>query len=97
MQGVVRIQGRDTQEYPAGGLSGIVGLVQQDPEAQLCTLTVSDEVAFGPENLRIPPQEIQERVKFALQAVGALGLKERKLTPFPEVKNSGWPLLPYWR
>jgi energy-coupling factor transporter ATP-binding protein EcfA2 len=79
MQGVVRIQGRDTREYPAGGLSGIVGLVQQDPEAQLCTLTVSDEVAFGPENLRIPPQEIQERVKFALQAVGALGLKERKL------------------
>lgn len=79
MQGTVRIQGRDTRDYPAGGLSGIVGLVQQDPEAQLCTLTVSDEVAFGPENLRIPPQEIRERVFFALQAVGALDLKERKL------------------
>ncbi len=79
MKGIVRIQGRDTRDYPAGGLSGIVGLVQQDPEAQLCTLTVSDEVAFGPENLCIPPDEIRERVIFALQAVGALGLKERKL------------------
>ncbi|KUK36939.1 MAG: energy-coupling factor transport system ATP-binding protein [Clostridia bacterium] len=79
MEGVVRIQGRDTRDYPAGGLSGIVGLVQQDPDAQLCTLTVSDEVAFGPENLRIPPEEIRERVHFALQAVGALDLKDRKV------------------
>ena len=60
-------------------LSGIVGLVQQDPEAQLCTLTVNDEVAFGPENLRIAPEEIRERVSFALQAVGAQNLRERKL------------------
>lgn len=79
MEGVVRIQGRDTRDYPAGGLSGIVGLVQQDPDAQLCTLTVSDEVAFGPENLRIPPEEIRERVHFALQAVGALDLMDRKV------------------
>lgn len=79
MEGVVCIQGRDTRDYPAGGLSGIVGLVQQDPDAQLCTLTVSDEVAFGPENLCIPPEEIRERVHFALQAVGALDLKDRKV------------------
>lgn len=79
MEGVVRIQGRDTRDYPAGGLSGIVGLVQQDPDAQLCTLTVGDEVAFGPENLRIPPEEIRERVHFALQAVGALDLMDRKV------------------
>ena len=79
MEGLVRIQGKNTRDYPAGGLSGIVGLVQQDPEAQLCTLTVSDEVAFGPENLCIPPLEIRERVDFALQAVRALDLKDRKV------------------
>lgn len=79
MQGAVYIQGRDTRDYPAGGLSGIVGLVQQDPEAQLCTLTVNDEVAFGPENLCILPEEIRERAYFALQSVGALDLKKRKL------------------
>ena len=76
---MVRIQGKNTRDYPAGGLSGIVGLVQQDPEAQLCTLTVNDEVAFGPENLCIPSEEIQERVYSALQAVGALSLKDRKV------------------
>ncbi|MGI6647985.1 MAG: ABC transporter ATP-binding protein [Bacillota bacterium] len=79
MEGTVRIKGRNTRDYPSGGLSGIVGLVQQDPEAQLCTLTVSDEVAFGPENLCIPPEEIQARCYFALQAVGALDLKDRKV------------------
>ena len=79
MQGSVCIQGKNTRDYPAGGLSGIVGLVQQDPEAQLCTLTVSDEVAFGPENLCIPAEEIRERVYSSLQAVGALGLIDRQV------------------
>ncbi|MGI5886227.1 MAG: ABC transporter ATP-binding protein [Syntrophomonadaceae bacterium] len=79
MEGTIHIQGKDTIDYPAGGLSGIVGLVQQDPEAQLCTLTVSDEVAFGPENLCIPPAEIGKRIYEALQAVGAWHLKDRKV------------------
>ncbi|MGI6413032.1 MAG: ABC transporter ATP-binding protein [Syntrophomonadaceae bacterium] len=79
MEGTVRIMGRNTRDYPAGGLSGIVGLVQQDPEAQFCTLTVRDEVAFGPENLCLPPEEIRERLNYALRAVGALDLKERKV------------------
>jgi energy-coupling factor transporter ATP-binding protein EcfA2 len=79
MDGKVLIEGKDTGDYPAGGLSGIVGLVQQDPEAQLCTLTVLDEVAFGPENLRIPPEEIRERVSFALKAVGAEDLTNRQV------------------
>jgi energy-coupling factor transporter ATP-binding protein EcfA2 len=79
MEGTVHIQGKNTKDYAAGGLSGIVGLVQQDPEAQLCTLTVSDEVAFGPENLRMPPEEIRERVSFALETVGAADLRNRML------------------
>ncbi len=79
MEGSVSIQGKNTRDYPAGGLSGIVGLVQQDPEAQLCTLTVCDEVAFGPENLCIPAEEIRERVYSSLQAVGALALRDRQV------------------
>jgi energy-coupling factor transport system ATP-binding protein len=77
MEGLVRVQEKDTRDYPAGGLSGIVGLVQQDPEAQLCTLRVRDEVAFGPENLCLPPELIRERVQFALAAVGASDLRDR--------------------
>jgi len=79
MEGLVRVLGKDTKDYPAGGLSGIVGLVQQDPEAQLCTLRVSDEVAFGPENLCVPPAKIKERVGFALEAVGAAKLWDRQI------------------
>jgi energy-coupling factor transport system ATP-binding protein len=79
MEGLVSIQGRNTRDYPAGGLSGIVGLVQQDPEAQLCTLTVRDEIAFGPENLCVPAEEIRERINYALQAVGALELIDRQV------------------
>ncbi len=79
MEGTICIHGKNTMDYPAGGLSGVVGLVQQDPEAQLCTLTVRDEVAFGPENLCIPPAEISKRVDEALLAVGAWHLKDRKV------------------
>ena len=60
-----------------GELAGIAGLVQQDPESQLCTLNVKDEVAFGPENLCLPPAEIRRRVEWALSAVGLSGLTER--------------------
>lgn len=79
MTGSIHIQGKDTRDYPAGGLSGLVGLVQQDPEAQLCTLTVKDEVAFGPENLCLPPKVIRKRVLRALEAVGARDLLARKV------------------
>ncbi|MGI6452333.1 MAG: ABC transporter ATP-binding protein [Syntrophomonadaceae bacterium] len=79
MKGDILIQGKNTRDFPTGGLSGIVGLVQQDPEAQLCTLTVRDEVAFGSENLCIPAEEIKERVRLALGAVGAWDLLDRKV------------------
>jgi energy-coupling factor transport system ATP-binding protein len=50
----------------AGASRGQVGLVLQDPEAQLVNLTVSDEIVFGPENLNLPEEEIRERLEWAL-------------------------------
>ena len=47
-----------------------VGLVFQNPDNQLVTTVVEEDVAFGPENLGIPPKEIRERVDRALQEVG---------------------------
>jgi energy-coupling factor transport system ATP-binding protein len=79
IEGQVMIQGRNIRDYPSGGLAGIVGLVQQDPEAQLCTLTVRDEIAFGPENLCLPPGDIEAQINYALQAVGALDLIDRQV------------------
>ena len=47
-----------------------VGLVFQFPESQLFAETVLEDVAFGPENLGVPPEEIRKRVYDALEKVG---------------------------
>lgn len=49
---------------------GLVGLMQQDPETQVVQARVGDDVAFGAENLSIPQDEIQRRIREALDAVG---------------------------
>lgn len=46
-----------------------VGLVLQNPDNQLVTTIVEEDVAFGPENLGIPTEEIRKRVDSALKAV----------------------------
>ena len=53
-----------------------VGLVLQNPDNQLVASIVEEDVAFGPENLGIPPQEIRERVDYALKAVGMYDYRE---------------------
>lgn len=77
LQGKVLVAGNDVKELSPGKLAGVVGLVQQDPEAQLCTLNVLDEVAFGPENLCLPREEIRTRVEWALGVVDAIDLIDR--------------------
>lgn len=79
MEGRAIIEGKDTRSTVPGELAGIAGLVQQDPEAQLCTLQVKDEVAFGPENLGLPAPEIGRRLEWSLAVAGIAGLKERFL------------------
>jgi energy-coupling factor transporter ATP-binding protein EcfA2 len=77
--GVVEVLGHDTREAEIFDVAEIVGLVQQNPEAQLCTLTVADEVAFGLENRRLAPSLIEERSRWALEIVGGLQLMNRPL------------------
>ena len=47
-----------------------VGMVLQNPDNQLVSTIVEEDVAFGPENLGIPPEEIRQRVDNALKTVG---------------------------
>jgi energy-coupling factor transporter ATP-binding protein EcfA2 len=77
--GTVRVNGLETRETEVFDVAEIVGLTQQNPEAQLCTLTVADEVAFGLENRRLPREKIEERLEWALEIVGALHLIDRPL------------------
>jgi energy-coupling factor transporter ATP-binding protein EcfA2 len=78
-EGSVTVAGMDVRQRPIYDVAEVVGLVQQNPEAQFCTLTVRDEVAFGLENRRLPRAEIGERLAWALGIVGAGHLADRAL------------------
>jgi len=52
-----------------------VGMVFQNPDNQLVATTVEEDVAFGPENLGVPSEEIQRRVVTALETVGMLSYR----------------------
>lgn len=56
-----------------------VGMVFQNPDNQLIASIVEDDIAFGPENLGLPREEIGKRIDFALKAVGMQDF--RKATP----------------
>ncbi|MDX2273568.1 MAG: ABC transporter ATP-binding protein [Cyanobacteriota bacterium] len=60
-----------------GSLSQEVGLVFQNPDHQLFCTSVWQDVAFGPENLGLPRQEVTDRVEAALRLTGTLPLAER--------------------
>jgi len=69
--GRVTVNGIDTtDEARLIELRGQVGVVFQNPDNQLVTTIVEEDVAFGPENLGVPPVEIRQRVDEALAAVG---------------------------
>ena len=77
LSGTVTVDGKQTDKLSVPELALKVGMVLDDPDAQLFTSTVRDEAAFGAENILLPPQEIKQRVKFALNAVGLDGFEER--------------------
>jgi energy-coupling factor transport system ATP-binding protein len=72
-EGEIRIDGIPVREENQWEIRERVAVVFQDPDVQLIMTRVADDVAFGPENLGLPREEIGERVEFALRA---LGLKE---------------------
>ncbi|MFC7581444.1 ATP-binding cassette domain-containing protein [Schaalia naturae] len=67
--GSLAVDGRAPEE-----LRGRVGLMMQDPEAQVVLARAGDDVAFGCENLGVPREEIWTRVRDALDEVGLGGL-----------------------
>lgn len=69
-EGKVYIDGMDTSdENLTYDIRRKVGLVLQNPDNQLVASVVEEDVAFGPENIGIPPEEIRDRVDDALKAV----------------------------
>ncbi len=77
--GTVRIGGRILSEYSDAELYQRVGLVFQNPNDQLVSATVAEDVAFGPRNLGLTAEEVRGRIDEALHCVGADHLRERAI------------------
>jgi energy-coupling factor transport system ATP-binding protein len=75
--GRVLVSGKDTadqnQQYE---IRRMVGMVLQNPDNQIVSTIVEEDVAFGPENLGVEPLEIRKRVDDALKTVGMLEYRE---------------------
>ncbi len=70
-EGRVLVDGIDTaDEQQLLRVRGTVGMVFQNPDNQIVANVVEDDVAFAPENLGVPPEEIRRRVDAALKQVG---------------------------
>lgn len=69
--GTVYVDGIDTADANRlNDLRKTVGMVFQNPDNQIVASVVEEDVAFGPENMGVPPVEIRSRVDFALKTVG---------------------------
>jgi energy-coupling factor transport system ATP-binding protein len=78
--GAVFVDGMDTRDDAlVWEIRRRVGMVFQNPDNQLVSAVVEDDVAFGPENLGVAPDEIRERIRMALDAVDMED--QRKMAP----------------
>jgi energy-coupling factor transporter ATP-binding protein EcfA2 len=78
-QGSVQVNGVVPADVPLRELSRQVGTVFQNPESQLFMLRVHEDVAFGCENLGLPPAETHSRVKQALGRLSLTALRDREV------------------
>ncbi len=77
-EGRVIVGGFDTAEDEhIWDVRSRVGMVFQNPDNQIVSSIVEDDVAFGPENLGVEPKEIRRRVDDALKRVGMYELKDK--------------------
>jgi energy-coupling factor transporter ATP-binding protein EcfA2 len=75
--GELIVDGMNVKEHTTAELAAHVGLVFQNPENQLFSLSIERDVAFGPENLGLSREETRKRVDWALDATGIADLKDK--------------------
>ncbi|MFI2710830.1 ABC transporter ATP-binding protein [Micromonospora sp. NPDC018662] len=79
LHGTVTVDGRDTRRNPPRDLADTVGVVGQDPLAGFVTDTVEEELAYGMEQLALPPAVMRKRVEETLDLLGIAELRGRAL------------------
>ncbi len=80
ISGQVRVAGHDPVAEGPATMSAIVGLVFQDPEAQVVADTVEDELAFGMENAGLPQATMRKRIEEVLDQLSIAHLRGRRLS-----------------
>jgi energy-coupling factor transport system ATP-binding protein len=75
-KGRVLVDGLDTKTAPTHEIVKRVGYVFQNPSHQIFESTVWKEVAYGPTNLGLSPEEVKQRVEWALSEVGLQGYEQ---------------------
>jgi energy-coupling factor transport system ATP-binding protein len=78
--GVVTVARQDTRQHSPRVLARTTGFVFQDPEAQFVAGRVEDELAFGMEQLGLPPLTMRKRVEEVLDLLGIAALRSRDVT-----------------
>ncbi|MBI3170377.1 MAG: ABC transporter ATP-binding protein, partial [Chloroflexi bacterium] len=76
--GRVLLHGREVADLQIPEMAQVVGTLLQDPERQIVASNVFNEVAFGPENLGLPREEICARVDQVLKRLNLEYLRERE-------------------
>jgi energy-coupling factor transport system ATP-binding protein len=79
MRGGVYLDATNLSQLSIHEIAQHIGIVFQNPDNQIVQLSVEEEVAFGPENLMLPPEEIEQRVVQALQATGMLAKRHEQI------------------
>ena len=78
LTGTVTILGQDIQDINLNRVSDYVGYMMQEPQNQLISLNVHEEVAFGLANQELPLEQINQTVKTTLALVGLEGYENRQ-------------------
>ncbi|MCD6591068.1 MAG: ABC transporter ATP-binding protein [Candidatus Aenigmarchaeota archaeon] len=76
--GDVEVSGKNTKSFEVFDLAKSIGLIFQDPDSQIFSITVEDEIAFGLENMGLEKNEIKRRVDGVLNALKIKDLKEKE-------------------
>ena len=76
LQGSIQINGKDSLQCSVANLSRTVSLMFQNPDDQIFSTSIADEVGFALENMGMPPVEIQRRVAETLSWVGLAGREQ---------------------
>jgi energy-coupling factor transport system ATP-binding protein len=101
--GTVRVDGHETRAAGLDVLARIVGYCYQNPDHQIFSNTVREEIAFGPRNVGLPPEQVKAAVEHALELVGMqedadrypfmLGRGQRQKLAVASVLAMGSPVL----